>query len=240
MNNMANTYFKFKRFTVWHDKCAMKVNTDGALLGAWVETCGRRRILDVGTGTGLIALMIAQRSDATIHAIDIDRDAYEQAKENILLSPFSDRLVAYHCQLSEFKSPDEMKYDLIVSNPPYFINSLKCPNSKRNMARHTDTLSIPDLLEYSCELLTHDGRIAMITPYDQRNHIIENANRLHLHPVRECHVSSLSGTKPKRLLMELSKSEVTETAISQLTIERVRGEFTDNFISLMKEYYLNI
>lgn len=237
---MANPYFKFKRFTVWHDKCAMKVNTDGALLGAWADTCGKRRILDVGTGTGLIALMIAQRSEAIIDAIDIDKDAYEQAKENISLSPFNGRIHAHHCMLSEYEVDDNIKYDLIVSNPPYFINSLKCPDNKRNLARHTDTLSIPDLLSDSKKLLAEDGSIALITPFDQREYIIDNAARLSLYPIKETHVSSLSGTAPKRLLMELSSRVVAGNTISNLTIEMVRGEFTDQFTSMMKEYYLNM
>ena len=143
---MANPYFQFKKFTVWHDKCAMKVGTDGVLLGEWASTERCQRILDVGTGTGLIALMLAQRSTAILDAIDIDSDACLQAQENIAKSPFANRIQVYQTSLSEYMPDENIKYDLIVSNPPYFIDSLKCPDTKRNLARHTDTLSLPDLL----------------------------------------------------------------------------------------------
>ncbi|EJW90783.1 hypothetical protein EVA_21110, partial [gut metagenome] len=129
-------------------------------------------------------------------------------KENISLSPFNNKICAHHCQLSEFKVADGNKYDMIVSNPPYFMNSLKCPDSKRNMARHTDTLSIPALLGNSKRLLAKDGSIALITPFDQRKYIIDNAAKLSLYPIKETHVSSLSNTEPKRLLIELSSREV--------------------------------
>ena len=123
----------------------MKVGTDGVLLGAWASTERCQRILDVGTGTGLIALMLAQRSTASLDAIDIDLDACLQARENIAKSPFANRIQVYQTSLSEYMPDENIKYDLIVSNPPYFIDSLKCPDTKRNLARHTDTLSLPDL-----------------------------------------------------------------------------------------------
>ena len=131
--------FQFKQFTIHHDRCAMKVGTDGVLLGAWADVNNRQQILDVGTGTGLIALMLAQRSKAHIHAIDIDIDACLQARENITSSPFSQQVEVFHHALHEYRAICSIRYDLIVSNPPYFVNSLKCPNLQRNTACYNDT-----------------------------------------------------------------------------------------------------
>ena len=132
---MPNPYFSFKQFTVYHDRCAMKVGTDGVLLGAWTDVSGARDILDIGTGTGLIALMLAQRSEAHIVAVDIDEDAVKQAKENVEKSPWPGRIEVERHDICCFNS--DIRYDVIVSNPPYFFNSLKCPDGQRNIARHT-------------------------------------------------------------------------------------------------------
>ncbi len=165
---MSNPFFQFKQFTIRHDKCAMKVGTDGVPLGAWagIESCNR--ILDIGTGTGLTAMMLAQRSKAVIDAIDIDAEACLQAQENAESSPFAERIKIQHSALSDFAQTDTGLYDLIVSNPPYFVDSLKCPDQKRNTARHTDTLTLEDLLQDSRKLLAPQGRIALILPYDQK------------------------------------------------------------------------
>ena len=157
---MSNPFFQFKQFTIRHDKCAMKVGTDGVLLGAWAGTESCSRILDVGTGTGLIALMLAQRSKAVVDAIDIDADACLQAQENAESSLFAGRINVFHSDLVDFAQASTHLYDLIVSNPPYFVDSLKCPNLQRNTARHTDTLTLEDLLQYSRKLLAPQGRIA--------------------------------------------------------------------------------
>ena len=136
---MSNLCFEFKQFTVWHDKCAMKVGTDGVLLGAWANVESAKHILDVGTGTGLIALMLAQRTvQADVTAIEIDSMAAIQARENIAHSPWKNRITLFNCDFRYFH--DDLKYDLIVSNPPYFVNALKCLDKQRNMARHTDLL----------------------------------------------------------------------------------------------------
>ena len=155
---MSNPFFQFKQFTIRHDKCAMKVGTDGVLLGAWAGTESCNRILDIGTGTGLIALMLAQRSKAAIDAIDIEADACLQAQENAESSLFAGRINVFHSDLVDFAQASTHLYDLIVSNPPYFVDSLKCPNLQRNTARHTDIccstvancLPHKDVLPLSC------------------------------------------------------------------------------------------
>ncbi|MFM2293328.1 MAG: hypothetical protein RIS29_3141, partial [Bacteroidota bacterium] len=154
---MANPFFRFKQFTVFHDRCAMKVGIDGVLLGCWTNVADTSMVLDIGTGTGLIALMIAQRTDAHIDAIDIDEGAFEQAMINVQASPWSSRLNVVLSSLQDFVS--DKKYDLIVSNPPYFINSLKNPDEQRTTARHTDSLTHEELIDQCIPKLTEGGRI---------------------------------------------------------------------------------
>ncbi|MDR0892473.1 MAG: methyltransferase, partial [Mediterranea sp.] len=154
---MSKPYFQFKQFTVWHDKCAMKVGTDGVLLGAWASVAGARRLLDVGTGTGLIALMLAQRcdADARLVALDIDALAVEQARGNVAASLWSDRIEVLEADFKQYH-PD-VKFDVVVSNPPYFTEALACPDPQRNMARHNDSLSYGKLLEGVAKFLSQEG-----------------------------------------------------------------------------------
>lgn len=237
---MANPYFQFKKFTVWHDKCAMKVGTDGVLLGAWTHTHGSERILDIGTGTGLIALMLAQRSDAIIDAIDIDPNACLQARENIASSPFADRIHVYHTPLSGYTPAEGIKYDRIVSNPPYFIDSLKCPDDKRRVARHTDTLSLPDLLRDSRRLLAPGGKIALVLPFDQRESLLDLIRTERLFLSNETLVSPVKDSNPKRILAELSADPQTRPLRSYLTIEIERHRYTEEFTALVKDFYLKM
>ena len=139
---MANPYFKFKQFTVYHDKCAMKVGTDGVLIGAWADVSRAEKILDVGTGSGLIALMIAQRCDASVLGIDIDEDAVIQARENVMASQWSGQITIARQDVRVMANECDTKFDVILSNPPYFAEDVKCPEAQRNTARHTDELEI--------------------------------------------------------------------------------------------------
>lgn len=218
----------------------MKVGTDGALLGAWAPIGASQKILDVGTGTGMIALMIAQRGSAAIDAIDIDADACLQARENTALSPFNGRINVYHTPLSEYSPPHEGLYDLIVSNPPYFADSLKCPDRKRNTARHTDTLPLPDLLRDCRKLLAPNGRIALVLPYDQRENVLSACLENALYLSEEVEVIPVEGAKPKRWLVELSIEPVNSPLLSQLTLETRERRYTEEFTALVKDFYLKI
>lgn len=238
---MSNSFFQFKQFIIRHDKCAMKVGTDGVLLGAWAGTESCNRILDVGTGTGLIALMLAQRSKAVIDAIDIDAEACLQAQENTESSPFAERITIRHSALSDFAQTCTTRYDLIVSNPPYFIDSLKCPDRQRNTARHTDTLTLEKLLQDSRKLLAPQGRIALILPYDQKGHLVDYLQAQNLFLSKTMDVIPVPGAQPKRILAELTAEPSASPASSgQLTIEIARHQYTDEYIRLTKDFYLKM
>lgn len=238
---MANPYFQFKKFTIRHDKCAMKVGTDAVLLGAWADTAHCNNILGIGTGTGIIALMLAQRSNAMIDAIDIDKEACIQAAENVAASPFAGKINVVYASCAEFVvSPERKTYDLIVSNPPYFINSLKCPDSKRSVARHTDSLSLPALISYSHTLLSATGRIALVLPYEQLGEIEEVAEKYALYIGRQTNVIPTPGAPPKRLLIELTATDTDIKKRDTLIIEEARHQYTPDYIALTKEFYLKM
>lgn len=208
---MSNPYFRFKRFTIFHDRCAMKVGTDGVLLGAWCPVDGVHRVLDIGTGSGLIAIMAAQRisshtDDFHIDAIDIDESAALQASDNCAQSPWADHFSVTHTSLREAccLTPP---YDLIVSNPPYFRNSLKNPDPSRLLARHTDSLSYEELIGTSARLLAapsealpSGGRMSLILPFEAKPELLGLAHDAGLHPVEWCEVH-LGPTKPAGRLM---------------------------------------
>ncbi|MDR1717631.1 MAG: methyltransferase [Prevotella sp.] len=236
---MPNPYFKFKRFTVYHDLCAMKVGTDGVLLGAWINITEAEKALDIGTGTGLIALMLAQRKDSLrIDAIDIDHNAIEQTKENIKHSPFSGQIQAFESSLQHFRESGQ-QYDLIVSNPPFFIQSLKSPHKERTLARHTDSLSLEELLGISSVLLTSKGKLSIIYPFDYKETLSSLSKKLGLYPSRITNVYPTPVSLPKRVLIEFSKTELPLIE-TNLIIEKERHVYSDEFIRLVKNFYLKM
>lgn len=236
-NMMSNPYFRFKRFTIRHDRCAMKVGTDGVLLGAWTDISNSQRILDIGTGTGVISLMLAQRCDAFITAIDIDLNAVDQARDNVFASPWQERVEVIHKDVCEY-SPSQT-FDTIVSNPPYFIESLKCPDLQRNTARHTDTLDTFRLLESVNRLLHSDGHFSLILPADQKEYFLQQAKTFSLFPSRHTAVITRPGLAPKRALIELCKSPTT-CKEDHIVIELERHVYSEEYIALTKDFYLKL
>lgn len=237
---MANPYFSFKQFTVFHDKCAMKVGIDGVLLGAWTEVENLDKILDIGTGTGLIALMLGQRTEGEIDAIDIDENAINQAKENVGKSPWSNRIKLYLLSIQEFAKQTNNRYDLIVSNPPYFNNSLKAPTESRSVARHTDTLSHEDLIDNATVLLTQTGRICLILPVNEGLKCVQYAEKNKLFCTKLVTVYPKPGTVAKRLLIEFSL-QFSQRIESELIIENnQRHQYSDEFSLLAKDFYLKL
>lgn len=235
---MSNSFFTFKKFTIYHDHCAMKVGTDGVLLGAWANLQHSKRILDVGTGTGLIALMMAQRCEhAQITAIDIDTKAIKQANENIQSSPWSQRIETVLQDICTY-TPDKL-FDTIVSNPPYFINSLKCSDNQRNTARHTDSLDPERLLRKVADLLSEDGCFSIILPADQTNALFQIAKNKGLYPSRYTEVITRPGLLPKRILVEFQKT-IGKCINDKLVIELERHVYSEDYINLTKDFYLKM
>ena len=227
--------FRFKQFAVEQEDVAMKVGTDGVLLGAWADCEGAKRILDIGTGTGVIALMLAQRnSQAAIHAVEIDEAATRRARSNFDMSPWAERLTVENCAVQEFV-PSE-KFDLIISNPPYFVDSLRCPDDKRTTARHTQDLTFEELDKAVCRVLAESGRFALILPTAEFDKYLA-ITRLHL--VRRCDMHPTTGAAVKRVMAELSKHASAEITRENITIEKEqRGDYTDEYRALTKDFYL--
>lgn len=236
---MPNPYFSFKQFTVYQDKCAMKVGIDGVLLGAWTVVGNAATILDVGTGTGLIALMLAQRSSARITAIDIEAEAVDQALENVENSAWKDRISVMQKSLQEFSVQTTERFDLIVSNPPYFNHSLKTPSESRTIARHTDSLSHAELIENSLKLLSPEGRICLILPVREAEDCLQLAQSLGLHCSRKVQVFPKPEVPAKRLLIEL-KANVCDTIESDILIEESRHVYSPAFAELCRDFYLKL
>ncbi|MCK5029173.1 MAG: methyltransferase [Bacteroidales bacterium] len=235
---MPNDYFKFKQFTICQDKCAMKVGTDGVLLGSWANCENARSILDIGAGTGLITLMLAQRSNAFIDAVEIDESACIQANENVTKSNWKDLIQIMNLPFQEFCNSTNKKYDLIVSNPPYFQNSLFAPDKKRTDARHNSNFELEDLLNGALELMTDDGVLSIILPYLEGNFFILKASEKDLYCTRQTKVLPKPGREPKRLLLEFMK--IKKPLIEQEIIIELnkRHEYSDAYKNLTKDFYL--
>ncbi len=233
--------FKFKEFTLHQDRCAMKVGTDGVLLGAWtVLDATPNSILDIGSGTGLIALMLAQRSTASvIDAIEIDTDAFEQCVANFEASPWADRLFCYHASFQEFFKEIEESYDLIVSNPPFFKEDVSSGLVARDTARQNQSLPYPSFFEGIKKLLAPHGELAMILPYTSESTVLRLAANQGLHPDRITRVKGNPTASFKRSLLQLSRNKNT-TAIQELVIEHERHVYTQEYIHLTKDFYLKM
>jgi tRNA1Val (adenine37-N6)-methyltransferase len=237
MARCSNPYFKFKQFTIFQDQCAMKVGTDGVLLGAWTEVEKSENILDIGTGTGLIALMLAQRSMAKIDAVEIDERSCIQAKENVALSPWKERIKIYHFSIQDYTNCCSMRYNLIISNPPFFENASKASKPARTVARHTDLLSPIDLLNVAKQLLKEDGRLAVIYPTEAANSFQNMAQEYGFFCHQKLFVKPTPTSSVKRILMEFSLNS-NNYAENTLTIETDRHRYTPEFIDLVKDFYL--
>jgi tRNA1Val (adenine37-N6)-methyltransferase len=220
--------FQFKQFVIEQELCAMKVGTDGVLLGAWAR--GGQRVLDIGTGTGVIALMMAQRyPEAQVTAIDIDEGAVRQTLLNVETSPFTTQVVVRHEPVQEHQG----EYDAIVSNPPFFIDSLAAPDLQRNMARHTETLSYGQLMQAAYRLLTDDGEFSVVVPFDYRRRMEDEAIFVGFFPSRVCGVKTTDRKPVKRYLLAFRKHPC-QCEEEVLTIGDSRYQ------QLTQDFYLNV
>ena len=238
---MSNKPFQFKQFTIQQDKTAMKIGTDGVLLGAWVcLESNPFSILDIGAGTGIIALMLAQKSNAElIDAIELNTDAYEQTVANFEESSWGDRLFCYHASLQEFAKEIDDTYDLIISNPPFYTSTYKELEKDRAMARHTETLNYSDLLQGVSKLLSEKGRCAFIIPFSEEVTFIKIAIGFKLFPNRITHVKGTETSKIKRSLLQFSFEE-KPIEKSELIIEIERHNYTTTYKNLVQDFYLKM
>ncbi|MBQ1177892.1 MAG: methyltransferase [Bacteroidaceae bacterium] len=237
--------FTFKQFAINQERCAMKVGTDGVLLGAWARVAHCRRVLDIGTGTGLVALMAAQRSQAHIVAIDLDADAVAQATANVAASPWPARIQVMEVDAREIDHSDvsiqnsEFLFDAILCNPPFFENALKSPDAARTMARHTDTLSFDELARSAARLLSPEGELSVIIPYDRAHDMTVSAACQGLFATRQTIVIPVEGGKPKRMLMAFSR-EGQSHRVETLCIHDAQRCPTADYVSLVSDFYLKM
>ena len=236
-----NKPFTFKQFTIHQDQCAMKVGTDGVLLGAWTPLENNPdTILDIGAGTGLISLMLAQRCPAeTLDAIEIDESAYAQCVENFEASPWGDRLFCYHAGLDEFLEEIDDLYDLIVSNPPFYSETVSSGETTRDMARQNQSLPFDELLDAVSKLLSPSGSFATIIPFKEEEFFVALAKEVGLFPKHITHVRGNPNTTIKRSLLVFTFEE-TAVLKNSLVIEKERHQHTEEYIALTKDFYLKM
>jgi tRNA1Val (adenine37-N6)-methyltransferase len=235
---MSNSHFTFKKFKIEQEGCAMKVGTDGCLLGAWFCTDNCTSILDIGAGTGLISIMAAQRSSAQITGIELDSTAAKQACKNAETSPWGNRITIINADILNY-NPGK-KFDSIVSNPPYFINSLKCDDQQRTLARHSDSLTPSAFFAKAKDLLHEGGKISIIIPLEifgeweqeaaYKGFSVQRATRIHTTPRKAA----------KRILVEFAAKVCTTPFIDDLILETSPGEYSPEAKNLLREFYLKI
>lgn len=235
---MANDYFNFKQFTIKQDRSIFKVGTDGVLLGACADVSAAGTILDTGTGTGLIAIMLAQRSNAVIVAIEPDQDSYIQACGNAGSCPWSERIKVVNADFQTY-SNSGLKFDLIVSNPPFFTGSMKNPDLRKSSSRHNDNLSVSDILHGSARLLSNNGLLQLILPFTEGNIFILKAQESGFHCNFKLNIRPLPGSKVKRMILGFNRFR-TDLIEKELVIGKgPRHEYTDEYLNLTRDFYLN-
>ena len=229
--------FHFKHFSLCHDRSTMKVGTDAVLLGAWVSVKPTDWVLDVGTGCGVLPLMLAQRGIAKVHAVDLDASSAQEAAENFDASQWHDKLFSFHADIRKFTM--QCAYDLIISNPPFFVNSFKCDADRRNQARHTDTsLTFVELIDAVRRLLKSDGRFVVVLPLRESLEFIPLAEQSNLFVHRRQNIIPVAGKDPNRVNLEFRYGQPAQLEATDLVIRREDGSFTEDYNRVVSEFYL--
>ena len=236
---MPNNYFKFKQFTIQQDKCAMKVCTDACLFGAYIanelQPLPVKNILDIGTGSGLLSLMLAQKTTATIDTVEIDTAAFTQAKENIAQSLYKEKIEIFNTDILKFTA--HKKYDCIISNPPFFETDLKSADDKKNFAKHDTALTLAKLLQAIDKLLIADGFLAVLLPYRRSDYFEEEAEKLNFQLTKKILVKQTPKHNYFRTILTFSRNK-SSTQLIELIIKNEDGNYSTDFIKLLKDYYL--
>jgi tRNA1Val (adenine37-N6)-methyltransferase len=235
--------FQFKQFSIQQDRCAMKIGSDGVLLGAWTPIENNpSSILDIGAGTGIIALMLAQRCQAEqIDALEIDEEAYEQATDNFENSPWNDRLFCFHAGLDEFIEEPEDEYDLIVSNPPFYSEDYKTNDEQRDLARFQEAMPFEQLVEAADLLLSEKGVFAVIIPFKEEEKFLILTEEFELYPIKITHVKGSPTSEIKRSLLAFTRNKNNSAVIpNELIIEISRHNYTPEYTELTKDFYLKM
>lgn len=238
---MPNNYFQFKKFIIHQDKCSMKVCTDSCLFGAWIankivqKIFNPKNILDIGTGTGLLSLMLAQKTNAQIDAVEIENNAYEQASENFKLSPWQERLKIFHADIKRWNAP--RKYDLVISNPPFYENDLASENEGKNISKHSGTLLLKELLSAINNFLNEDGIFAVLTPAHRTQWIESIAQSSSLFVKEKINVQQTTRHNYFRTMFLLQKKK-SDAVNGILSIKNDKNDYTTEFTGLLKDYYL--
>jgi tRNA1Val (adenine37-N6)-methyltransferase len=240
---LANSYFQFNQFTIQQGNCAMKVCTDACLFGAWVAEIIRQQektaqnILDIGSGTGLLSLMIAQKSAASIDGVEIDKDACLQSVENVQQSPFKDRVTITNTDVLALQSPK--KYDWIITNPPFFEHDLKSENAQKNAAKHDTALQLNQLVSVVVNFLKADGFFAVLLPYHRMDECIKAAEKSQLFVCQQLLVRQ-TPKHPYFRCMLIFSYENTSTTVNEVVIKNSENNYTDGFTRLLQDYYLHL
>ncbi len=234
---MANHYFKFKEFTIEQDKCGMKVCTDACILGAYVPAKNVRKILDIGTGTGLLSLMLAQRFKTFINAVEIDQNAYLQACENVKNSPWEKQIAVHHSSIQNYSAGTKEQFDFIISNPPFYQNHLQSNTPSKNTAHHTISLSQTDLLLCVDKLLIDNGKFVVLLPKAQSDQLEKLAKNHQLFISEKLLIRDRETSKNVKVIATYQQKK-TNLITNELIIKKDNGSYSINFIALLKDYYL--
>ena len=234
--------FQFKQFNINQERCAMKIGTDAVLLGTWCPINNNPfSILDIGAGTGILSLMLAQRSNAQqIDAIEIEENAYEQCVENFEASHWGDRLFCYHASLNDFINEPEDQYDIIISNPPFYSEDYKTDNSQRDLARFQDALPFEELVKATTLLLSENGIFAVIIPFKEENRLLNLCAQAELFPIKMTRVKGTPTGPIIRSLIAFKRYELLVLSANELVIETSRNLYTEAYTKLTRDFYLKM
>lgn len=231
--------FHFKSFSLNHHRSTMKVGTDAVLLGIWTDLTGVKTAMDVGAGCGIISLLLAGRAPIKVDAVELDEDSFEEASQNFKESPYSDRLRIFRSDFNEFVPQENKKYDLIVSNPPFFINDLHSKDPKKRMARHTQSLSYEQLLTGSKKLLNAEGKISVVLPYRESRVLLSMMEAEGFFVEKKLIIFPMLGKEPNRINLLLGQKP-TDEQTDKFIIRDENGSFTSQYVDFVKGYYLSI